>query len=525
MSRRLIISVLVLFEILLSAALMVGWRGQTVAIDKYDVVDRPARIYPDYGSTVIPPNIAPLNFMIKEEGAYYCAKISSVNGRPIEVFSKSARIQIPEDRWHELLEKNRGNELSIDIFARGENRGWSRFGTITIKIANEDIDGYLVYRRMHPTHVLMRGRLGIFQRNLGNFDEKVVLDNRRSRYTAGCVNCHTFCNNRPDKVLIGVRTREEGDNTLLIEPDAVNKLKVKFGYTSWHPSGKQATYVVSRMFLFFHTAHFEARDTMDLDSMLTYYVADANNVRTSPGISVKERLETWPAWSADGKYLYFCSAPMLWPDQTKTLPKEYGDVKYDLFRISYDVENDKWGQAEPVLLAKDTGLSITMPRISPDGRWLIFCMCEYGSFSPWQPSSDMFIMDLKAAEQTGRYEYRRLDIDSDKAESWHSWSSNSRWIVFSSKREHGIFTRSYLSYVDENGKAYKPIVLPQKDPEFYSYTLETFNTPEFVTGPVIATGEQLARVVRGAAAISVEIPKTMATPKPEKSQEWQEFKQ
>ena len=203
---------------------------------------------------------------------------------------------------------------------------------------------------------------------------------------------------------------------------------------------------------------------MDLDSMLTYYVVDTNNVRTSPGISVKERLETWPAWSADGRYLYFCSAPMLWPDQTKTLPKEYGDVKYDLFRISYDVENDKWGEAETVLSAKDTGLSITMPRTSPDGRWLIFCMCEYGSFSPWQPSSDMYIMDLKAAEETGRYEYRRLDIDSDKSESWHSWSSNSRWIVFSSKREHGIFTRSYLSYVDENGKAYKPIVVAAERP-------------------------------------------------------------
>jgi hypothetical protein len=508
--------------------LSVGWRGRTAVIDKYDVVDRPARIYPDYCSAVIPPNIAPLNFMVKEEGEYYCAKISSEKGAGFDVFSRSATIQIPEDSWHELLEKNRGNELRIDIFVKGKNQGWSRFGAITNRISNEDIDGYLVYRRMHPTHVLIRGRLGIFQRNLGNFDEKVVLDNRRSRYTAGCVNCHTFCKNKPDKLLIGVRTREEGDNTLLIEPGAINKLKVKLGYTSWHPSGRLATYVISRMFLFFHTAQFEARDTMDLDSMLACYAVDANNVRTSPGISVKERLETWPAWSSDGKYLYFCSAPMLWPPQTKTLPKEYGDVKYDLFRISYDVENDKWGEAQTVLSAKDTGLSITMPRTSPDGRWLIFCMCEYGSFSPWQPSSDMYIMDLKAAEQTGRFEYRRLDIDSDKSESWHCWSSNSRWIVFSSKREHGIFTRSYLSYVDENGKAYKPIVVPQRDPEFYSYTLETFNTPELVTGPIIATGEQLARVVRGTAAISVETPMTMATPatpKPEKSQEWQEFKQ
>jgi hypothetical protein len=122
-------------------------------------------------------------------------------------------------------------------------------------------------------------------------------------------------------------------------------------------------------------------------------------------------------------------------------------------------------------------------------------------------------MDLKAAEKTGRYEYRRLELNSDKSESWHSWSSNSRWIAFSSKREHGIFTRCYISYVDESGRAYKPLVLPQKDPEFYGYCLEAFNTPELVTGPIPATGERLVGVVRGFEEVSATMPITMATPK------------
>jgi hypothetical protein len=179
-----------------------------------------------------------------------------------------------------------------------------------------------------------------------------------------------------------------------------------------------------------------------------------------------------------------------------------------------------------VLSSKDTGLSIAMPRVSPDGRWLIFCMCEYGYFPPWQQSSDMYIMDLKSAEETSRYEYRRLGINSDQSESWHSWSSNSRWIVFSSKRDYWVFTRSYLSYVDESGKVYKPLVLPQKDSEFYDYCLETFNTPEFVTGPIAATRDKILRVARGSAGVSVEMPITMATPKaggmPEQGQAWQE---
>jgi hypothetical protein len=508
--------------VFLGILLVYGVLGQAVNIDKYETINRPARISPDYSSTVIPPNIAPLNFMIKEEGAYYYARIYSEKGEAIEVSSKSAKIQIPEDNWHELLEKNRGNELHIDIFVKAKNQGWSRFGTITNRIANEDIDGYLVYRRMHPTHVLMRGRLGIFQRNLGNFDEKVVLDNRRSRSTTGCVNCHTFCKNRPDKVLIGVRTREKGDCTLLIEQQAVNKLKAKFGYTSWHPSGKLAVYSINNLPMVFHTARDEVRDTVEIDSALAYFIVDSKTIRTSPQISKKNILETWPAWSADGRYLYFCSTAIWWLDQTKPLPKEYDKVKYDLVRISYDLENDKWGEVEPVLSAKEAGHSIAMPRTSPDGRWLLFCMCDYGYFPPWQKNSDLYLMDLKAAEQTGRYEYRRLEINSDQSEGWHSWSSNSRWIVFSSKRDFGPFTKTYISYVDEDGKAYKPIVAPQKDPEFYDYCLEAFNTPELATGPIAVNEEQLARVVYDSAGVSMEAPITMATPKAEKNPDWQE---
>jgi hypothetical protein len=63
------------------------------------------------------------------------------------------------------------------------------------------------------------------------------------------------------------------------------------------------------------------------------------------------------------------------------------------------------------------------------------------------------------------------------------------------------------------GEAYKPLVLPQKDPLFYDSCLDTFNTPELVIGPIPVTGEKLARVVRGSAGVSVEMPITMATPK------------
>ena len=522
MKKQITVFGVVLLGVLLAGVLAHGLRGSGVEIDKYSVSNRPARIYPDYSSTVIPPNIAPLNFVVQEEGLSYCAKIYSEKGEPIEVFSRSPKIFIPISRWHALLDKNRGGELHFDIFVRTANQGWVRFGTITNKIAGEDIDGYLVYRRMHPTHTPAKGRVGIYQRNLGNFDELLVLDNRR--YMCGCVNCHSFCEKRPGEALLGVRSG--GLFTLFIEKDKVSKIRTKFGYMTWHPSGKLAAYSINNLPMFLHTARNNILDTVDLDSMLAYFVVDSKTVKTSPEISRKERLETWPCWSADGRYLYFCSAPKSWTDQTKIPPDGYGKIKYDLVRISYDIENDKWGEVETVLSAQDTGLSIAMPRGSPDGRWLMFCMFKYGCFPPWQESSDLYIMDLKAAKETGRYEYRRLEINSDQSEALHSWSSNSRWIVFSSKREHGDFTRSYISYVDDRGKVYKPMIVPQKDPAFYGRCMDTLNTPEFTTGPIAFTGERLARIFRGSAEVSVVMPITMATPKagavPEGGQFWQE---
>jgi len=140
-------------------------------------------------------------------------------------------------------------------------------------------------------------------------------------------------------------------------------------------------------------------------------------------------------------------------------------------------------------------------------------MCEYGCFPVYQPGSDLYMIDLEAAKQTGRFEYRRMDISSDQSESWHSWSSNSRWITFSSKRGSGVFTRTYLSYVDPNGTAHKPLLLPQKDPTYYDSCLWTYSVPELVISPVEVTKENLGRVVRSSDNISVQIPVTTATPK------------
>jgi dipeptidyl aminopeptidase/acylaminoacyl peptidase len=167
-------------------------------------------------------------------------------------------------------------------------------------------------------------------------------------------------------------------------------------------------------------------------------------------------------------------------------------------RIRYDLASDQWGDPELVLSAEQTGRSILQPRISPDGRFLLCCQCRYGSFPIYQPTSDLYMLDLDSGECT------RLEINSEFSESWHSWSSNGRWIAFSSRRQGGLFTRCYLSFVDEAGRAHKPFLVPQRDPQFYDSLLKTISVPELITGPVPVTARQLTQAVVSDQAIAVD---------------------
>jgi len=165
-------------------------------MDSFTPVDRAVKICPDYSFTVIPPNIAPLNFVVAETGSHYFVKIYSDQGGPIEIYSAKPQIIIPGKPWHELLENNPGGKLFFDIYVKAENGNWNKFKTISNKIAPEEIDTFLAYRKIHPGHGKWR-QMGVYQRNLENYDETIILHNRS--FNAGCVNCHAFRNNRTER--------------------------------------------------------------------------------------------------------------------------------------------------------------------------------------------------------------------------------------------------------------------------------------------------------------------------------------
>jgi len=227
---RYLLMTLVLVVVLSSGLLAYVLRDNKVTIEQYSSIGRPPRIRPDYSGTVVPPNISPLNFLVQESGALYCVKIYSKQGKTIEVFSRTPKIVIPVRSWRELLNMNRGEELYFDIFTKTENDQWGRFDTITNKIAHEDIDDYLVYRKISPAHRNWR-EIGIYQRNLQNHKESLILDNRYFKF--GCLNCHTFCNNRTDKMTLGIRSRNFGTSTILLQDGQASLTSIPCWLTTW----------------------------------------------------------------------------------------------------------------------------------------------------------------------------------------------------------------------------------------------------------------------------------------------------
>ncbi|MBN1515605.1 PD40 domain-containing protein [Candidatus Sumerlaeota bacterium] len=470
---------------LLACALVFTQCDKTAVIDASRSIDRPAKIRPDYCGVVIPPNIAPLNFLIEENGAGHYVKIYSKDGDPIEIHSRKPDIEIPVDRWKKLLDANHGRKLYFDVYVKDSENNWSRFETIENTVADAGIDPFLTYRKIMIS--VIWNDMGFYQRNLENYEESVVLHNRLFSY--GCMHCHSYLNNDPHHMALQARSSTYGTPMLLVENNQVEPISTKTeltsgktGFSAWHPNGKLLAITDNKFQMLIHTKVQEVRDVFDLACDLDLYRLDTREVIRENKISKIDRMETFPEWSRDGRYLYFCSAPQL--------PKErYREVRCDLMRIRYDAESGEWGELETVLSAKAVDGSINQPRFSPDDRFLLFNVSPYSDFPIHQAQCDLYLMDMESGE------HRKLSISSKRPDTWHSWSSNGRWIAFNSKRLDGRFSRPFFSYVDANGVAHKPFLLPQQNPAYYDSLAWAYNIPELIKAPIPVTGSQLSEAI------------------------------
>lgn len=441
-------------------------------VGDFQPVDRLPSIFPDYAGITIPPNIAPLNFKINEPGDQFEVRIFSNENEPIVIGAKHPAIQIDVQKWHKMLEKGMGSKYYVEVFAHSKNDGWRKFQTIENQISTEKIDSHLAYRLINTGYVLWT-KLGIYQRNLENFNEKPILENHSIEY--GCINCHSFAGNDPQKMMMHIRAKNGG--TLVSDNGTLKKIDTKTRYTlnagaypSWHSDGKHIAYSVNNIGQFFCSGEIRIEVADEFSDLIVYDI-EKNTVSTAPQVSTSSR-ENLPVWSPDGKFIYFISAA-----RSKQISDRI-EAKYDLLRIGYDVNTNSWGEVDTVLSSKAVEKSISFPKISPNGKFLMFCTSDNGYFTIHHPHTDLNLLNLETGE------FHKMEINSPETESYHCFSSGGHWFVFSSKRIDGLHTRPFFSYLDENGKATKPFVLPQKDPEFYHSFIKNYNIPELIKGEV-----------------------------------------
>lgn len=455
----------ILFIIALLSACTARPGGKIADIEKSPAFD------PDYSNTIIPYNIAPLNFKITEPGTDFYARFSNETGTGLEIRSSDGTIKIPVRKWRKFLEDSKGKEYSIDIFVKDKNGQWSKYRSVTNTVSVEPIDPYITYRLLYPGYESWN-EITIKQRNLTNFSEHSVIEN--SVADQNCVNCHTYNNGMSDDFLFHMRGSHGG--TYFYKNGKFTKFNLKTAemkngavYPRWHPSGRFVAFSSNRIIQQFHAVLDKKVEVSDLESSLVIYDVQKNQMSDVKLPDKEKYMDTYPEWSPDGSYLYFCRAEQVLAEFN------YQDVHYNLYRVPFDTSSVRFGEPELVFDAAAIGKSVSFPRISSDGRYLVMTIHNYGCFPIWHMEADLWNVDLQT------FNTSQLSLNSDMTDSYHSWSSNGRWLAFSSKRIDGRTARFFISYIDDNGRSGKPFILPQKDPEFYGRFLKSFNLPELST--------------------------------------------
>jgi len=432
-------------------------------------------IFPDYTNCVIPPNIAPLNFKltIPYEEAYV---VFTAGTETLNIKAKKGQFTLSASSWKNMLQENIGKDISVKVLAK-TNGKWIGYSPFTLSVVTEPVDPYIAYRLIEPGYELW-SQMGLYQRNVESYKQTPIMENKLSN--DNCMNCHSFCMQDPDKMLFHMRGSIAC--TMLLDGEKVEKLNTKTDqtmsplvYPSWHPSGRFVAFSVNDTKQAFHMNDPNRIEVYDFKSDVVVYDTEKHEIITSRLLYGTDVYETFPTFSPDGKTLYFCSA-----EYVPEMPIEYDKVQYSLCSVSFDPDSRRFGtQVDTLYNARTEGRSVSFPRVSPNGKYLMYTLADYGGFSIWHKDADLYMINLSNGNH-----YPLKSANSEDVESYHSWSSNSRWVVFSSRRIDGLYTRPHFAYINDEGQAEKPFLLPQKDVDFYHRFMYSYNIPEFIKGKV-----------------------------------------
>ena len=207
--------------------------------------------------------------------------------------------------------------------------------------------------------------------------------------------------------------------------------------------------------------------------ILAYYSRATGRREPLPGADDPHYVQTDGVWSPDGKWVVFARAEAKDPDPPgQTLPAHANDpneiqIQYSLYKVPFN--NGLGGKAEPIVGASNNGMSNNFPKVSPDGRWIVFVKNRNGQLM--RPDSELYMVPFDGGEA------RRMNCNTSRMNSWHSFSPNGRWLVFSSK-SRSPYTQMFLTHIDADGQDSPPIYVDNS-----TASNRAVNIPEFVKAP------------------------------------------
>ena len=352
-----------------------------------------AEIFPDYKDIIIPCNIAPMNFNVLTEGEHQL--IIEGASSELQVAAKDGLFDIPIKEWRRLLRENMGQKLRFTV-AREENGQWLAYEPFTMEISPYSIDSHMAYRLLPPAEQWLK--IGIFQRNLENFDQKVIYENKLSENN--CINCHTFPARNPDKMMFHLRAKNY-NGTAMVENGKVTKLNTKtpetissLVYPYWHPSER---FIVVSTNIIYQSYYYHSEDRMEVfdeKSDVVVWDVERGELFTNELLSSPDAMETLPTFSPDGKTLYFCTA-----ENVDSLGWNIDKLKYSLCSVDFDAETAQIGtKVDTLFNAPKDGRSISFPRISPDGKQMVVVLVRYGNWSINHKDSDLYTLNMETGE-------------------------------------------------------------------------------------------------------------------------------
>lgn len=543
-----------LYSIMAAALVFAACKNEALVPTESTPTQAPAVLFPDYTEITIPQNIAPLNFMVENEGQEFVARLATADGKH-EIVAGSedgSKIIFDPTEWADLMKAAAGGQLTLSLYAKQKDGEWVKHPDTHIDVAKDEIDTYLTYRLIEPSYELYR-QLGLYQRNLTNFEEVPIYENNDEFEDSHnhCINCHSSQNYGETKRTL-FHVRGEHGSTVFVNNGKIERLNMKSDstlgnavYPAWHPTQPWLVFSSNKTGQVFYIGQGDKIEVVDYGSDLLFY--DVENHKISNVLKTDADMETFPTWAPDGKTLYYCCASMpkmaAIPDSVQGAARDsiaqlvinqyYDQAYYNLMAMDFDPATRTFGEPRMIVNCESLGhvvndtmpapgvvpdslgrvpltdlaitqrivgaKSVTVPRVSPDGRWLLMTLGDFGQFHVWHKSSDLYLLDLKAvAESDGSTPVMPRPLDnanSPEAESFHNWSSNGRWIVFSSRRDDGNYTRPYIAYIDAEGRDHKAFLLPQEDPEQNIMRMKSYNVPELSRTAVTVTPQQLREVI------------------------------